>query len=91
MAKLKLLMDNVIENHTVPTQLNKLLNLAENRDGKYFYQGLKLTRSEVSKDEVHDMFARAIVGITYFMDKRFHELAISSAFKNLVSLLDIST
>ena len=35
MAKLKLLLDNAIENHTIPTQLNKLLNSVEDTDGKY--------------------------------------------------------
>ena len=77
MAKLKLFMDNAIENQTIPTQLKKLLNSVENRDDKYFYQGIKLTRYEVSKDEVSDIFVRTITSITNWMEKRFHELAAS--------------
>ena len=34
----KLFMDNAIENHTIPTQLNELFNSVENRDGKNFYK-----------------------------------------------------
>ena len=47
MAKLKMFKDNAFANHTIPTQLNKLFNSVENRDNKYFYQGIKLTRFEL--------------------------------------------
>ena len=33
MTKLKLFTDNTIENRTIPTQMNKLLNFVENRNG----------------------------------------------------------
>ena len=83
MAKLKLLMDNTIENHTIPTQLNKLLNPVENRDGTSFYQGIKLTRFDVSQDEVSDIFAKTIGCITNCMEKRFHELAASQPWPKI--------
>ena len=47
MAKLKLFMDNAFGNHTIPTQLNKLFNSVNNRDNKYFYKGITLTRFEL--------------------------------------------
>ena len=40
-------MDNAFGNHTIPTRLNKLFNSVNNRDNKYFYQGIKLTRFEL--------------------------------------------
>ena len=63
----------------------------EKRNGKYFHQGIKVSRFEVSKDEVRDIFARTIASIINCMEKIFHELAASPLFKNLASLLNIST
>ena len=91
MAKLKLFMDNAIENHTIRMQLNKSLNSVENINSTYFYKGIKLTRFDVSKDEISDIFAKTIASITNCMEKKFHELVSPSTVKNLVSLLDIST
>ena len=84
-------MDKAIENHTISTQLNKLLKSIENRYNLYFYQGITLTRFEMSKEEISDVFARTIRSITNCNENRFHELAASPMFKNLVSLLNIST
>ena len=90
-AKLKVFMDNAIENHTISMQLNKLLNSIENRYNLHLYQGITLTRFEIFEEEVSDIFARTITSITNCKENRFHELAASPMFKNLVSLLNIST
>ena len=86
MTKLKLFTDNTIENRTIPTQMNKLLNFVENRNGTYFYKGIKLTKFEMSKDDVSDIFATTIASITNFTESRLHELASQPMFKNLVFL-----
>ena len=52
---------------------------------------MKLSRFHVSEDEVSDTFVRTITYITNCMENRFLELAALPMFKNLVSLLDIST
>ena len=92
MVKLKLLVDESLENpDSIMTNLKKLFQDVEKKDDSYFYQGIKLARYEAAKRSVSNHYEFTIASITDSMQNRFEELSSSPLFKNLVSLLDVSS
>ena len=92
MVKLKLLVDEFLENpDSTMRNLKKLFQDVEKKDDSYFYQGIKLARYEAAKRSVSNHYEFTIASITDSMQNRFEELSSSPLFKNLVSLLDVSS
>ena len=74
------------------TNLKKLFQDVEKKDDRRFlYQGIKLARYETAKRSVSNHYEFTSASITDSMQNRFEELSSSPLFKNLVSLLDISS
>ena len=74
------------------TNLKKLFQDVEKKDDRRFlYQGIKLARYEAAKRSVSNHYEFTSASITDSMQNRFEELSSSPLFKNLVSLLDISS
>lgn len=92
MRKLKLLVDESLESpDSIMTHYNKFLQEVEKKDHGYYYQGIKLARYEAAKQSVSNLYEPTIASITNSMENRFEELSSSPLFKNLVSLLDVSS
>ena len=92
MVKLTLLVDESLENpDSIMTNLKKLFQDVEKKDDSYFYQGIKLARYEAAKRSVSNHYEFTIASITDSMQNRFEELSSSPLFKNLFSLLDVSS
>ena len=92
MVKLKLLVDEFLENpDSTMRNLKKLFQDVEKKDDSYFYQGIKLARYEAAKRSLSNHYEFTIASITDSMQNRFEELSSSPLFKNLVSLLDVSS
>ena len=72
------------------TNLKKLFQDVEKKDYSY-YQGIKLARYEAAKWSVSNHYEFTIANSTDSMQNRFEELSSSPRFKNLVSLLDVSS
>ena len=91
-VRLKLLVDESLENSdSIMTNLKKLFQYIEKKDDSYFYHGIKLVRHEAAKQSVSNHYKFTIASITDSMQNRFEELSSSHLFKNLVSLLDVSS
>ena len=74
------------------TNLKKLFQDVEKKDDRRFlYQGIKLARYEAAKRSVSNHYEFTSASITDSMQNRFEELSSSPLFKNLVSLLDVSS
>ena len=92
MVKLKLLVDESLENpYSIMTNLKKLFQEIEKKDDSYFYQGIKFVRYEAAKQSVSNHYEFTIASITDSIKNRFEELSSLPLFKNLVSLLDVSS
>ena len=92
MVKLKLLVDEFLENpDSTMRNLKKLFQDVEKKDDSYFYQGIKLASYEAAKRSVSNHYEFTIASITDSMWNLFEELSSSPLFKNLVSLLDVSS
>ena len=92
MVKLKLLVDESLENpDSVMTNLKNLFQDVEKKENSYFFQGIKLARYEAAKRSVSNHYEFTVASIIDSMQNRFEELSSSSLFKNLVSLLDVSS
>ena len=76
---------------TLLANFNKLLSNIEERNIGYFYAGVKLARIEAIRASVCNHYTQTITNITSAMEERFDNLQISSIFKHLMPLLDVST
>ena len=92
MVKLKLLVDESLENpDSIMTNLKKLFQDVEKKDDSYFYQEIKLARYQAAKRSVSNHYKFTFASITDSMQNHFEELSTSPLFKNLVSLLEVSS
>ena len=83
---MKLLVDESLENPD-----SNMSQDVKKKNDSYFYQGIKLARYEAAKRSVSNHYEFTIASITDSMQNRFEELSSSPLFKNLVSLLDVSS
>ena len=92
MVKLKLLVDESLENpYSIMTNLKRLFQDIKKKDDSYFYQGIKFVRYEAAKQSVSNHYEFTIASITDSIQNHFEELSSLPLFKNLVSLLDVSS
>ena len=83
---MKLLVDESLENPD-----SNMSQDVKKKNDSYFYQGIKLARYEAAKRSVSNHYEFTIASIRDSMQNRFEELSSSPLFKNLVSLLDVSS
>ena len=92
MVKLRLLVDKSLENpDSIMTNLKKFFQDIEKKDDSFFYWRIKLARYEAAKQSVSNHYEFTIASITDSMQNHFEELSSLPLFKNLVSLLDVSS
>ena len=87
MVKLKLLVDESLENpDSIKTNVKKLFQDVEKKDS-YFYQGIKLARYEAAKRSISNHYEFTIASITDSMQNRFEELFLKILFHFSMYLL----
>ena len=92
MAKLKLLIDELLDQkqkHMINFTL--FLSKVELKDGKHYYQDIKLSKYKRPIKAVNKHYRKAIVSISDNMESRSEELKQSPVFENMVSLLETQT
>ena len=92
MAKLKLLIDELLDQkqkHMINFTL--FLSKVELKDGKHYYQDIKLSKYKRPIKAVNNHYRKAIVSISDNMESRSEELKQSPVFENMVSLLETQT
>ena len=92
MAKLKLLIDELLDQkqkHMINFTL--FLSKVELKDGKHYYQDIKLWKYKRPIKAVNNHYRKAIVSISDNMESRSEELKQSPVFENMVSLLETQT
>ena len=92
MAKLKLLIDESLDqkqNHMINFTL--FLSKVELKDGKHYYQDIKLSKYKRPIKAVNNHYRKVIVSISHNMESRSEEFKQSPVFENMVSLLETQT
>ena len=93
MSKLRLLIENSLDNDgdgQVKTCFKTFRSKVENYGGKFFYQGIKLSKYELTIEHAKTVYTSAISTICTKVEQRFSSFTESVAFSNILLLLDTS-
>ena len=93
MSKLRLLIENSLDNDgdgQVKTCFKTFCSKVENDGGKFFYQGIKLSKYELTIERAKTVYTSAISTICTKVEQRFSSFTESVAFSNIPLLLDTS-
>ena len=89
MAKLKLLIEELLDKKQKGiTHFTLLLSKVELKDGKHYYQDIKLPKYEQA---MNNHYRKTIVSISENKESRFEDLKQSPVFENVVLLLEPQT
>ena len=94
MSKLRLLIENSLDNDgdgQVKTCFKTFCSKVENDGGKFFYQGINLSKYELTIERAKAVYTSAISTICTKVEQRFSSFTESVAFSNIPMLLDTSS
>ena len=94
MSKLCLLIENSLDNdgdRQVKTCFKTFCSKIENDGGKFFYQGIKLSKYELTIERAKTVYTSAISTICTKVEQSFSSFIESVAFSNIPLLLDTSS
>ena len=90
-SRLHLMTENSLDEHDdgqVKTCSKIFCSKVENDDGEFCYQGIKLTKYELTFKQGKTVYDSAISNICTKAEQRFSSFVESVAFSNILSLLD---
>ena len=94
MSKLRLLIENSLDNDgdgQLKTCFKTFCSKVENDGSKFFYQGIKLSKYELTIECAKTVYTSAISTICTEVEQRFSSFTESVAFSNIPLLLDTSS
>ena len=92
--KLRLLIENSLDNDgdgQVKTCFKTFCSKVENDGGKFLYQGINLSKYELTIERAKAVYTSAISTICTKVEQRFSSFTESVAFSNIPVLLDTSS